>query len=242
MEEAENKGVEEEYPEVEYHFDQTLLQQEVTPLKAPPVEVQSTSSFEAKLSVLSAAKILAKAYNTDEEVAIKVQEEEQAKALEHQEQERANLEAAQELQRQPIFKKENNKVQTLFKKDPEVGKIEKKRVAEETMLQEKPAEDMEKALWVELKRLYEPDKDDTLWKLQRYMHDPLTWRLYSSCAVHHVSSTRGHDIFMLIEKDYPLTTTVIGLTMSRSLQVEEDSEMARELIMKIFKEANKPRS
>ncbi|GJR48818.1 hypothetical protein Tco_1316921 [Tanacetum coccineum] len=105
-----------------------------------------------------------------------------------------------------------------------------------------PAEDMEKALWAELKRLYEPDKDDTLWKLQRYMHDPLTWRLYGSCAVHHVSSTRGHDIFMLIEKDYPLTTALKGLMLSRSLQVEEDSEMAKELIMKIFKEVNKPRS
>ncbi|GKG53855.1 hypothetical protein Tco_0555255, partial [Tanacetum coccineum] len=58
---------------------------------------------------------------------------------------------------------------------------------------------------------------------------------------HHVSSTRGHDILMLIEKDYPLTTAVMGLMMSRSLQVEEDSEMVRELIMKIFREANKPR-
>ncbi|GJZ00344.1 hypothetical protein Tco_0517773 [Tanacetum coccineum] len=105
-----------------------------------------------------------------------------------------------------------------------------------------PAEDMEKALWVELKRLYELDKDDILWKLQRYMHDPLTWRLYGSCVVHHVSSLRGHDIFMLIERDYPLTTAVMGLMLSRKLQVEEDSEMARDLVMKIFTEANRPRS
>ncbi|GKA66377.1 RNA-directed DNA polymerase, eukaryota [Tanacetum coccineum] len=40
-----------------------------------------------------------------------------------------------------------------------------------------PTEDKERALWVELKRLFEPDKDDVLWKLQRYMYDPLTWRL-----------------------------------------------------------------
>ncbi|GKB61245.1 hypothetical protein Tco_0917431 [Tanacetum coccineum] len=33
-----------------------------------------------------------------------------------------------------------------------------------------PTEDMEKALWVELKRLFEPDKDDVLWKLQRYIY------------------------------------------------------------------------
>ncbi|GKB95007.1 hypothetical protein Tco_0981144 [Tanacetum coccineum] len=223
----------------------------------------------------------------------------------------------------PIFEKEYNKVHTLFQKEPEVGKSEKKRVAEETLLQEsfkklrtvqasssepvqepstsepnkpseedlnkmmeiipveefklkvlqtkypimdweihtkgsrkedldtlwklvkekfssaEPVEDMEKVLWIELKRLYEPDKDDILWKLQRYMHDPLTWKIYESCAVHHVSSTREHDIFMLIEKDYPLTTAVIGLMLSRSLQVEEYSEMARDLIRKIFREAKK---
>ncbi|GJT26540.1 hypothetical protein Tco_0906815 [Tanacetum coccineum] len=90
----------------------------------------------------------------------------------------------------------------------------------------KPTKDMERALWVKLKRLFEPDKDDVLWKLQKYMHDPLTWRLYDTCRVHHVSSTRGHDIYML----------------SRRLQVEKDSEMERDLVMKIFIEENKPRS
>nr|GEX47795.1 retrovirus-related Pol polyprotein from transposon TNT 1-94 [Tanacetum cinerariifolium] len=59
-----------------------------------------------------------------------------------------------------------------------------------------PNVDKEKALWVELKRLFEPDANDVLWKLQRYMHAPLTWKLYTDCGVHHVSSTRGHDIFM----------------------------------------------
>ncbi|GJZ81803.1 hypothetical protein Tco_0646797 [Tanacetum coccineum] len=36
-----------------------------------------------------------------------------------------------------------------------------------------PTNDKERALWVEFKRLFEPNTDDTLWKLQRYMHDPL---------------------------------------------------------------------
>nr|GEW70504.1 hypothetical protein [Tanacetum cinerariifolium] len=105
-----------------------------------------------------------------------------------------------------------------------------------------PSEDKEKALWVELKRLFEPDADDVLWKLQRCMHAPLTWKLYSDCEVHHVSSTRGHDIFMLTEKDYPLSNAVMILMLSEKLQVEEDSEMARDLVMKIFMEANKPKS
>ncbi|GJT39551.1 hypothetical protein Tco_0939416 [Tanacetum coccineum] len=64
-------------------------------------------------------------------------------------------------------------------------------------------DDKERTLWVELKRLFEHDTDDILWKLQRYMHDPLTWRLYDTYGVHHVSTDRGHDIFILVEKDYP---------------------------------------
>ncbi|GKE65171.1 hypothetical protein Tco_1519332, partial [Tanacetum coccineum] len=52
----------------------------------------------------------------------------------------------------------------------------------------------ERELWVELKRMFEPDDDDTLWKLQRYMHDPLKWKLYDTCTVHHVSTERGCEI------------------------------------------------
>ncbi|GJW11223.1 uncharacterized mitochondrial protein-like protein [Tanacetum coccineum] len=76
-----------------------------------------------------------------------------------------------------------------------------------------PTDDKERTLWVELKRLFEPDIDDILWKLQRYMHDPLTWRLYDICGVHHVSTDKGHDIFMLVEKDYPLTRGLLTLML-----------------------------
>nr|GEY58546.1 hypothetical protein [Tanacetum cinerariifolium] len=51
-----------------------------------------------------------------------------------------------------------------------------------------------------------------------------------------------HDIFMLTEKDYPLSDAVMILTLSAKLQVDEDCEMARDLVMKIFMEANKPKS
>nr|GEV35274.1 hypothetical protein [Tanacetum cinerariifolium] len=105
-----------------------------------------------------------------------------------------------------------------------------------------PTVDKEKALWVELTRLFEPNTDDVFWKLQRYMHDPLTWKLYTNYRVHHVSSTRRHDIFMLTEKDYPLSNVVMIMMLSAKLQVEEDSEMARDLVMKILIEANKPKS
>ncbi|GJR54349.1 hypothetical protein Tco_1404870 [Tanacetum coccineum] len=37
-----------------------------------------------------------------------------------------------------------------------------------------PTDDKERTLWVELKRLFKPDTDDIMWKLQKYMHDLLT--------------------------------------------------------------------
>nr|GEV92026.1 reverse transcriptase domain-containing protein [Tanacetum cinerariifolium] len=44
--------------------------------------------------------------------------------------------------------------------------------------------DKEKELWVELKRLYEPDVEDQLWThTQALMHDPVEWRLYDTCGV-----------------------------------------------------------
>ncbi|GJU73100.1 hypothetical protein Tco_1264505 [Tanacetum coccineum] len=104
-----------------------------------------------------------------------------------------------------------------------------------------PSEDMERSLWVELKRLFEPDNDDTLWKLQRYMHDPLTWKLYDTCGVHHVSSVRGHDIYMLVEKENPLSSAVLTLMLTAKLMVDEESEMANELLRKIFIMANQSR-
>ncbi|GJV71661.1 hypothetical protein Tco_1491656 [Tanacetum coccineum] len=89
--------------------------------------------------------------------------------------------------------------------------------------------------------LSEPDTDDTLWKLQSYMHDPLVWRLYDTCGVHHVSSVRGHEIFMLVEKEYPLTRGLMTVMLANKLQVDQYSEMANELLRKIFILANKPR-
>ncbi|GJT20546.1 hypothetical protein Tco_0890483 [Tanacetum coccineum] len=90
----------------------------------------------------------------------------------------------------------------------------------------KPTKDKERELWVELKRLFEPDDDDIIWKLQRYTHDPLKWKLYDTCVVHHVSTKRGHDIFMLVEKDYPLTRALMTLMLCNKLRVDQYSDMA----------------
>nr|GEX41109.1 putative ribonuclease H-like domain-containing protein [Tanacetum cinerariifolium] len=51
-----------------------------------------------------------------------------------------------------------------------------------------------------------------------------------------------HHIFMLIEKDYPLTDAVLLFMLSAKLQVDKDCKMAKDLVMKIFMKANKPKS
>nr|GFB39181.1 hypothetical protein [Tanacetum cinerariifolium] len=46
--------------------------------------------------------------------------------------------------------------------------------------------DKEMELWVELKRMYEPNPEDRLWTLtQNYMHAPVEWKLYDLTGVHH---------------------------------------------------------
>ncbi|GKE88532.1 hypothetical protein Tco_1566007 [Tanacetum coccineum] len=97
-----------------------------------------------------------------------------------------------------------------------------------------PTDDKERILLVELKRLFEPNTNDTLWKLQTYMHDLLKWRLYDTCGVHHVSIERGMDIFMQVEKEYPLSKGVLMLMLVNKLLVEQSLEMANELLRKIF--------
>nr|GEW98367.1 hypothetical protein [Tanacetum cinerariifolium] len=84
--------------------------------------------------------------------------------------------------------------------------------------------------------------EDMLKSFDRYMHDPLSWKLYTNYGVHQVTSTRRHHIFMLTEKDYPLTDVVLLLMLSAKLQVDEECEMARSLMMKIFLKANQPKS
>ncbi|GJY05726.1 hypothetical protein Tco_0371666 [Tanacetum coccineum] len=101
-------------------------------------------------------------------------------------------------------------------------------------------DDKEREIWVELKRLFEPDTDDELWKLQKYIHD-LTWKLYDSCEVHHVSTKKEIDINMLVEKEYPLSRGTLTLMLVAKLLVERDNELSRELLMKIFMQDERPR-
>nr|GEY10618.1 hypothetical protein [Tanacetum cinerariifolium] len=96
-------------------------------------------------------------------------------------------------------------------------------------------------LWVELKRLYEPDPEDQLWtQTQNFMHAPIEWKLHDLSGVHQVTA-KDKEIFMLVEKDYPLRKGLALVMICYRLQVENFSQMANDLVLKIYKIANSPR-
>nr|GEW80337.1 putative ribonuclease H-like domain-containing protein [Tanacetum cinerariifolium] len=90
-------------------------------------------------------------------------------------------------------------------------------LVKETLSIRQATSDKEKELWVELKRLFEPDIKDQLWThTQALMHDPVEWRLCDACGVHHML-TGDQKNFMLVEKDYPLRKGLAIVMISNKL-------------------------
>nr|GEU61019.1 reverse transcriptase domain-containing protein [Tanacetum cinerariifolium] len=109
------------------------------------------------------------------------------------------------------------------------------RLVKESLSIRPATSDKEMEIWVELKRLYEPEVEDQLWThTQNLMHALVEWKMYDTCGVHHVSS-KDKEIFMLVEKDNPLRKCLAIEMISYKLQVENYSKMANDLIMKIYK-------
>ncbi|GJY87618.1 hypothetical protein Tco_0502246 [Tanacetum coccineum] len=125
-------------------------------------------------------------------------------------------------------------------KRKKIGESSEPSLVKEKFTSTEPTEDKERELWVELKRLFEPDADDELWKSHKHIFD-VTWRLYDTCGVHYVSTKDRMDIYMLVEKEYPLSRGVLTQMLVAKLLVEQDSEMSRELLRKIFMQVERPR-
>nr|GEY25127.1 hypothetical protein [Tanacetum cinerariifolium] len=90
-------------------------------------------------------------------------------------------------------------------------------LVKESVSNRQPTSDKEMELWVELKRLYEPDDEDQLWThTQNLMHAPVEWKLYDMCEVHQVTS-KDKEICTLVEKDYPLRKgRIVGNKMNKA--------------------------
>nr|GEX34150.1 hypothetical protein [Tanacetum cinerariifolium] len=72
------------------------------------------------------------------------------------------------------------------------------------------------------------------------MHASIEWKLYDLSGVHQVTA-KDKEIFMLVEKDYPLRKGLALVMICYKLQVENFSQMANDLVLKIYKIANSPR-
>nr|GEU53561.1 ribonuclease H-like domain, reverse transcriptase, RNA-dependent DNA polymerase [Tanacetum cinerariifolium] len=113
----------------------------------------------------------------------------------------------------PIFEREYKNVQTLFKPDKDVQEIKKIRVADETLLQES------------FKKL----------KAAEVLGSKSTQEIPSN----NPKEMNKEDVHNMLEI---VPVPEFKVELYRKLQVEKDNEMAKDLVMKIFMEANKPRS
>ncbi|GJV73356.1 hypothetical protein Tco_1493351 [Tanacetum coccineum] len=80
----------------------------------------------------------------------------------------------------------------------------------------RPVEDLDLVLWNDLKTMFEPHVEDEIWKLQQ-RYKVLSWKLFDSCGVHCLSLQSG-EIYMLVEKRYPLTPPIIIDMLDNKLQ------------------------
>nr|GFB84353.1 hypothetical protein [Tanacetum cinerariifolium] len=143
-----------------------------------------------------------------------------------------NLEKEQEMMQ--LVPVEDVYVQALQVKHPIIDW----KVHSEDLLRQLDKEDLNQ-LWALVKeylslRPASSDKEMKLWVELKRM------KIYDLSGVHHVTA-KDKEIFMLVEKDYPLRRGLALLMISYRLQVENYLHMAEDLLRKIYNIANTPR-
>ncbi|GJR29388.1 hypothetical protein Tco_1105620 [Tanacetum coccineum] len=76
------------------------------------------------------------------------------------------------------------------------------------------------ALWVELKRLFEPDNDESYGELQSIMHDPFRMEDYVTCGVNHVSF-RGYPVREIYSSVSALISSTSMLLSERAYECSD---------------------
>nr|GEU51225.1 hypothetical protein [Tanacetum cinerariifolium] len=87
-----------------------------------------------------------------------------------------------------------------------------------------------------LKTMSEHHVEDTVWKSQQELTKVKSWKLFDSCGVHYVTM-KNILYYLLVEKMYPLTNHTLHQMFSNvKLQVNEECEMAYELLRLVKKQ------
>ncbi|GJV76316.1 hypothetical protein Tco_1507900 [Tanacetum coccineum] len=101
----------------------------------------------------------------------------------------------------------------------------------------RPVEDLDLLLWGDLKTMFEPHVEDKVWRNQQD-YKVLSWKLYDSCGVHFLRM-QHMQIYMLVEKKYPLTPSTLSMMLEKKLMIDYESEMAYQLLKFIIKQLKK---
>ncbi|GJT34197.1 hypothetical protein Tco_0924616 [Tanacetum coccineum] len=101
----------------------------------------------------------------------------------------------------------------------------------------RPVEDLDLVLWNGLKTMFKPHVEDNVWKNQQD-YKVLSWKLYDSCGVHFLRM-QHMQIYMLVEKKYPLTPSTLTMMLEKKLMIDYESEMAYQLLKFIIKQLKK---
>ncbi|GKE18556.1 hypothetical protein Tco_1426133, partial [Tanacetum coccineum] len=99
-----------------------------------------------------------------------------------------------------------------------------------------PEDDLDKVLWEYLKNMFEePFSTDPIWSSLGQQRI-ISWRYYTTCRVHCLD-LKSSDIYMLIERKYPLTTEVCKAMLAKKLQGGKPDEDCYKLLKWMKKQA-----
>ncbi|GJU91935.1 retrovirus-related pol polyprotein from transposon TNT 1-94 [Tanacetum coccineum] len=98
----------------------------------------------------------------------------------------------------------------------------------------RPVEDEDLLLWGNLKTMFEPHVEDAVWRNQQ-AYKVLDLKLYDSCGVHSLRM-QHMQIYMLVEKKYPLVPLTLSMMLEKKLNIDYESEMAYQLLKFIIKQ------
>ncbi|GJS74141.1 hypothetical protein Tco_0706982 [Tanacetum coccineum] len=101
----------------------------------------------------------------------------------------------------------------------------------------RPVEDLYLLLLGDLKIMFEPHVKDKVWKNQQE-YKVLNWKLYDSCGVHSLMMQHVQ-IYMSVEKKYPLAPLTLSMMLEKKLMIDYESEMAYQLLKFIMKQLKK---
>ncbi|GKD52106.1 hypothetical protein Tco_1281082 [Tanacetum coccineum] len=88
----------------------------------------------------------------------------------------------------------------------------------------RPLEDLDLLLWGDLKIMFKPHVEDKVWR-NKQEYKVLNWKLYDSCEVHSLMMQHVQ-IYMSVEKKYPLVPLTLSMMLEKKLMIDYESEMA----------------